>query len=119
MMTQATAAALVNECKALSFPASVDSIPTDCDQEDHVSMGPTAGFKALQIIENTRSVLAIELLVAAQAIDLVKPSSLSKRLARAHALIRKHSPFLTKDRSLAKDIKAISCLIEKGEFLVF
>jgi len=60
-MAQTTAAALVSECKALSFPASVDSIPTSCDQEDHVSMGPIAGWKTVEISRNIRDVLAIEM----------------------------------------------------------
>ena len=61
-MAQTTAAALVSECRSLSFPASVDTIPTNCDQEDHVSMGPGAGLKAVQIAGNLRDVLAIEIL---------------------------------------------------------
>jgi histidine ammonia-lyase len=117
MMIQTTAAALVSECKSLSFPASVDSIPTNCDQEDHVSMGPIAGFKALQIMENVRNILAIELLVAAQAIDLLKPKPLSKPLKQAHELIRAQSAFLEKDRVMAGDIRAVSDLIQTRQLL--
>lgn len=117
MMIQITAAALVSECKSLSFPASVDSISTNCDQEDHVSMGPIAGFKALQIVENVRNILAIELMVAAQAIDLLKPKHLSKPLKQVHELIRAKSAFLEKDRVLADDIRAVSDLIQTGQLL--
>src|SRR5690606_42048513 len=68
MMVQVTAAALVSECKTLCFPASVDSIPTNRDKEDHVSLGPAAGYKGLEIAKHSRYVMAIELLIAAQAL---------------------------------------------------
>ncbi len=117
MMIQTTAAALVSECKSLSFPASVDSIPTNCDQEDHVSMGPIAGMKGLQIAENVRNVLSIELIAAAQAIDLLKPAHLSDLLQAVHALIRECCPFLNRDRVLADDIRRVSDLIESRKLL--
>ena len=113
MMVQVTAAALVSECKALSFPASVDSIPTNCDREDHVSMGPIAGHKAVAIAGHVRSILAIELLVAAQALDLRgKRAAIPLELRKAYAVIRQHVKFLEHDRVLAPDIEAISRLIE-------
>ena len=87
MMTQTTAAALVSECKLLSFPASVDTIPTSCDQEDHVSMGPIAGWKAVQICENVRNVLAIEILAAFQAIHLRGFRILPPRLLGIYQLL--------------------------------
>lgn len=103
MMAQVTAAALVSECKALSFPASVDSIPTNNDQEDHVSMGPVAGFKALDTVARLRQVLAIELMVAAQALDLRKPRHPGPRLQAVHRRIRAEVPPLGEDRVLAED----------------
>ena len=117
MMIQTTAASLVSECKSLSFPASVDSIPTNCDQEDHVSMGSIAGTKGLQIIENVRNVLAIELITAAQAIDLLNPDFISDSLRKVHSIIRNNCAFLDRDRSLADDIARISNVIEREELL--
>lgn len=111
MMAQVTAAALVGECKALSFPASVDSISTNNDQEDHVSMGPTAGFKALEIVERARYVLAIELLTAAQAIELRAPKRPTMRLAAVHARIRESVAFLSEDRALSDDIELLTARI--------
>ncbi len=117
MMIQTTAAALVSECKSLSFPSSVDSIPTNNDQEDHVSMGPGAGLKALKVIEHARYVIAIELLVAAQALDMLKPLKTSPKLEKVKAKIRKRVPFLKKDRILGPDIEAVYALVKSGELL--
>lgn len=119
MMTQTTAAALVSECRSMSFPASTDSIPTNCDQEDHVSMGPTAALKALRIIENARYVLAIELLVAAQAINLRNSGHLPLRLQFAIRAIREHIPFLDTDRPQSGDIELMSGLIQSGALLQY
>ena len=117
MMVQVTAAALVSECKSLSFPASVDSIPTNNDQEDHVSMGPGAGLKALQIATQVRYVLAIELLVAAQALDMLKPLKTSAKLEKVKAAIRKRAKYLKEDRYLAPDIEAVHELVKSGTLL--
>ncbi len=117
MMIQTTAAALASECKSLSFPASVDSIPTNNDQEDHVSMGPIAGLKALKILEQAQYVLAIELLCAAQGIDMLRPLKSSPKLEKVHAKIRKVVPYLEKDRHLAKDIEAVHALVKAGELI--
>lgn len=117
MMVQVTAAALASECKSLSFPSSVDSIPTNNDQEDHVSMGPGAGLKALEIAKNVRYVLAIELLVAAQALDMLKPLKTSKKLETVKAAIRKHAAFLSEDRILSPDIEAVHGLVKSGELI--
>jgi len=117
MMTQATAAALVSECKALSFPASVDTIPTNCDQEDHVSMGPIAGKKAVQICRNVRAVLAIEILAAIQAIHLRPQLLLPARLQRVYELLREHVPPIEHDRIFSEDIQCIERLIETGVLL--
>jgi histidine ammonia-lyase len=92
---------LVSEYKTLCIPASVDSIPTNCDREDHVSMGPIAGLKALQVIEHVRQILAIELLVGAQALDLRHDVTVSERLAKLHHRIRQKVPLLTQDRELS------------------
>src|SRR5262249_14656516 len=105
MMAQTTAAALVGECKSLCFPASVDSIPTNNDQEDHVSMGPGAGLKALSIAKLARYVLAIELVVAAQGLDMLKPLKTSRKLESVKTLIRKSVPYLARDRALSPDIE--------------
>ncbi|MCC7260730.1 MAG: histidine ammonia-lyase [Alphaproteobacteria bacterium] len=117
MMLQTTAAALASECKSLSFPASVDSIPTNNDQEDHVSMGPIAGVKALQIAKNLRYVLAIELLAAAQGLDLLAPLRTSKKLEAAKAKLRRSVPMLKKDRVLSKDTEVTAALIAAGTLL--
>lgn len=117
MMVQTTAAALASECKSLSFPASVDSIPTNNDQEDHVSMGPIAGLKALKIFDQAQYVLAIELLCAAQGIDMLRPLKSSPKLEAVHAKIRKVVPYLEKDRHLSRDIEALHALVKTGELL--
>jgi histidine ammonia-lyase len=119
MMVQTTAAALVSECKSLSFPASVDSIPTNNDQEDHVSMGPGAGLKALQIMRSVRYVLAIELLVAAQGLDMLGPLKTSPQLEAVKKAIRKKVPYLDKDRHLAPDIEAVHEMVKNGELLAY
>lgn len=113
MMCHVTAAALVSEAKSLSFPASVDSIPTNDDREDHVSMGPIAGHKAVQIAELIENVVAIELLVAAQGIDFLRPMKSSPRIEAVHAKIREQVTFMEQDRFLALDIDKIRRLLEK------
>lgn len=118
MMVHVTAAALVSECKSLSFPASVDSIPTNNDREDHVSMGPIAGVKACQVAEHCKMVLAIELLAASQAIDLLRPLKTSNALEGAHKKIRSRVSFIDKDRSFTPDIEAIKELIDQQELFV-
>ena len=117
MMAQTTAAALVSECKSMSFPASVDSVPTNNDQEDHVSMGPIAGLKALRILENARYVLGIELLAAAQGLDLLAPLKASPKLEAAKAKLRKHIPMVKQDRFLGDDLEKAAKLIASGELL--
>lgn len=114
MMAQVTSAALVSENKVLCHPASVDSIPSSAGREDHVSMGMTAALKARQVVENVRSCLAIELLVAAQAIDLAAPLRPAARVAEAHARIRAVVPTLDGDRSLHHDLVAVTRLVDEG-----
>lgn len=108
MMIHVTAAALVSEAKVNSFPASVDSIPTNDDKEDHVSMGPTAGYKALHNVKLLRDVLTIEVMAACQAIDLLRPLKSSPELEAVHAKVRKIVAYMDKDRSTADDIAALS-----------
>jgi histidine ammonia-lyase len=110
MITQYAAAALVSENKVLSHPASVDSIPTSANQEDHVSMGAFSAFKAANIIQNVRNVLAIELLCAAQGLDFIaeKPGD---GVAAAHKIIREHIPTLTQDRVMSYDMEKMAELV--------
>jgi histidine ammonia-lyase len=115
MMAQVTAAALASENKVLAHPASVDSITTSGNKEDYVSMGMTAALKLRQIVANTRHVLAIEAMAAAQGIDLLAPLHTSPRLRAAHAAIRSVSPPLEHDRVLAEDFSRISDLIAAGK----
>lgn len=113
MMPQYTAAALVSDNKTLAHPDSVDSIPSSANQEDHVSMGANAARHALEILENVRLVLAVELLTAAQAIDLRPegPSRLGRGTAAAHRRLRQAVTFLDRDRQLSPDIEALAELI--------
>lgn len=119
MVAQYTAAALVSDNKTLAHPDSVDSIPSSANQEDHVSMGANGARHALEILENVRLVLAIELLCAAQAIELREggPGRLAPATAAAHAVIREAIPFLEHDRPLSPDIEAASDLIRSGDLL--
>lgn len=117
MMVHVTATALVGECKLLCMPASIDSIPTNCGREDHVSMGPAAGLKALKVIEYVRQILALELMVATQALDLRGTRPLPENLARIHRLIRQHVPLVVQDRSLSADIAALTNLIYDEPFV--
>jgi len=107
MISQYTAAALVSENKVLAHPASVDSIPTSANQEDHVSMGTIAARKAVKILENAENVLAIELLTNTQAIDFRDPKKLGDITKKVYSLIRKHVDYLGGDRELASDINKI------------
>ena len=115
MMPQVTAAALVNENKVLSHPASVDSISTSGNKEDFVSMGMTAANKLLRVIENTRNVLAFEALAVAQALDFRAPLKTGKRGQAAHAAIRAVSPTMTEDRILTEDFRRVAELIASGK----
>jgi histidine ammonia-lyase len=106
MMAQVTAAALVSENKTLAHPASVDSIPTSADKEDHVSMGMWAAIKASQVVANVRRILAVELLAAAQGFDLLRPLRSSAALEALHAAIRSRVPKWDHDREMAPDLAA-------------
>lgn len=122
MITQYTAAALATENKVLAHPASVDTIPTSANVEDHVSMGCTAALQARQIINNVEHILAIELFAAAQGIDFRKQelgqaAKLGRGTRPAYDLIRKHVPFLEKDAIMYPYIEAIRTLIASGQFV--
>ncbi|MBX3075882.1 histidine ammonia-lyase [Candidatus Obscuribacterales bacterium] len=136
MIAQYTAAALVSENKSLAHPASVDSIPTSANQEDHVSMGTIGARKARSILKNLKYVLAIELLCAAQGLDLrtgynmrrdsqafapegieTKSQSPGKGVEAAHTFVREHISHLAKDRLIKTDIETAFHLIDSGEFL--
>jgi histidine ammonia-lyase len=119
MMAHVTAAALASENKTLAHPASIDSIPTSAGQEDHVSMAPWAGFKLLAICENTASILAIELLAAAHAIDALRPLKSTPPLEKLHALIRQHVPFDRKDHRLDGQIATLAHLVRTGRIAAF
>ncbi len=117
MIVQYTAAALVSENKVLAHPASVDSIPTSADQEDHVSMGTIAARKARKILQNVMNVVAIELLCAAQGVDLLSPLKPSKPLQLVHEEIRKKVLFLDEDRPLYKDFTPLREMIQSDRLV--
>jgi histidine ammonia-lyase len=115
MMAQVTAAALASEVKTLAHPATVDTIPTSANKEDHVSMSMAAGLKVMRALELTRHVLAVEFLCACQAIDLLAPLTTSPPLVRVHDFIRAHVPTLDDDRPPSRDLTVITDLIASGE----
>lgn len=114
MMAQVTAAALASENKTLAHPASVDTIPTSANQEDHVSMATFGARRLLTMAENTCGIVGIELLAACQGIDLLKPLKTSRILENVHQIIRKKITFYEKDRYFAPDIAAIKKIISSG-----
>jgi histidine ammonia-lyase len=117
MIAHVTAAALVSENKYLCHPASVDSVPTSTDKEDHVSMGVTAGRKLHEVISNAKSVLAIELLCNTQALDLQRPLTTSAPLEAVYATVRRKVEPIAEDRIFYKDINNIISLINSGEIV--
>ena len=119
MIAQVTAAALVSENKSLAHPASVDTIPTSANQEDHVSMATYAGRRLLEMAYNSASIVAIELLAAAQGLDFRKPLKSSSILEQARQLVRKHVKFYDHDRYFAPDIQSITSLVQSGRFSEF
>ncbi|PYX13938.1 MAG: histidine ammonia-lyase [Acidobacteria bacterium] len=114
MMPQVTAAALASENKVLAHPASVDSITTSGNKEDYVSMGMTASLKLKRIFDNTRNVIAIEAMAAAQALDFLAPLKTSKRGQAAHAAIRAVCPTMERDRVMYQDFVRIAEVIARG-----
>ena len=111
MMAQVTAAAVASELKTLAHPAGVDTIPTSANKEDHVSMSMAAALKAERAVGRAREVIAIEILCACQAIDLLAPLATSAPLQKVHHLVRSRVPMLDRDRAAAPDIVAITELI--------
>jgi histidine ammonia-lyase len=116
MVPQVTAAALASENKTLAHPASIDSLPTSANQEDHVSMSTFAARRLADMASNSAGIVAIELLAAAQGIDFRAPLRTSPHLQDAHALVRSRVGFYDHDRYFAPDIAVIQSLVESGAF---
>ena len=114
MIAHVTAAALASENKSLAHPASVDSLPTSANQEDHVSMATFAARRLQAMVHNTAHILGIELLAAAQGIDFLRPLQSSAILEEVHALLRQEVPKMVQDRYLAPDIAHASALVQSG-----
>jgi histidine ammonia-lyase len=119
MVAHVTAAALASENKSLAHPASVDSLPTSANQEDHVSMAAHGARRLGAMADNTAAIVAIELLAACQGIDFHRPMTTSETLARAHALVRERVPFYDQDRPFSPDIEAAKALVTAGAFQEF
>lgn len=116
MMAQIVAASLVTELKLRAQPASVDSVPTDANQEDHVSMGMASALKLRESVRLLETMLALELLTAAQALEFLKPLRPGRGVEEAYALVREKVPALDGDRSLSPDIAALEDLVRSGAF---
>jgi histidine ammonia-lyase len=117
MIVQVSAAALTSENKVLAHPASVDSIPTSADKEDHVSMGTIAARKARDIVRNVENILAMELLCAAQGLEFLLPLRPGRGIHAAYQLVREKVPPIKGDRRFSEDIRRIFQQIESGELL--
>ncbi|MEO7822385.1 MAG: histidine ammonia-lyase [Gemmatimonadaceae bacterium] len=116
MIAQVTAAALASECKVLSHPASVDTIPTDGNKEDVVPMAMGAAWKARRVLRNVENILAIELMCGAQGIDFRKPLTPGRGVRAAHARVRELVPRLEKDRVLSSDIQTLMTAVAARRF---
>ena len=116
MIAQVTAAALASECKVLSHPASVDTIPTDGNKEDVVPMAMGAAWKARRVLGNLENILAIELMCGAQGIDFRAPLTPGRGVRAAHARVRELVPRLEKDRILSHDIEALTNAVASRRF---
>jgi histidine ammonia-lyase len=119
MIAHVTAAALAAENKALSFPRSVDSLPTSANQEDHVSMATNAALRLAPMAGNAAAIVAVELLAAAQGVELRAPLATSPRLQAALKLIRSDAAFWDRDRAFAPDLERLRARVERGEFTPF
>ncbi|HWX49874.1 MAG TPA: histidine ammonia-lyase [Roseomonas sp.] len=119
MIAQVTAAALASENKALATPRSVDSLPTSANQEDHVSMATGAALRLAEMADNTATILAIELLAAAQGVEFHRPLASSAPLEAAMARVREVAARWDEDRHMAPDIAAVKQLVERGAFAGF
>ena len=117
MIAQVTAAALASENKTLAHPASVDSLSTSANQEDHVSMSAFAARRLAEMADNTRAIVAIELIAAAQGIDLRAPLKTSKTLEQIKARLRARIPFYDRDRRFAPDIAAATAMTREAAFV--
>jgi len=117
MMVQVSAAALASEDKILAHPASVDSIPTSADKEDHVSMGTIAARKARDIVNNVEQILAMELLCATQGLEFLLPLTPGIGIKEAYNVVRRKVPPIKGDRRFSEDIKKIDLMIKSGELL--
>lgn len=115
MIVHVTAAALASENKSLAHPASVDSLPTSANQEDHVSMATFAARRLAQMLKNTAHIVAIELLAAAQGIEFLRPLTSAPGLEGVLRLVRSVSPAMMEDRSLARDMEAVHHLVASGD----
>ncbi|HSI52831.1 histidine ammonia-lyase [Ideonella sp.] len=115
MIAHVTAAALASENKSLAHPASVDSLPTSANQEDHVSMATFAARRLQPMVSNVSHILGIELLASAQAIEFLRPLQSSVVLEWVHALLRQHSAAMPTDRYLAPEIERATTLVRSGE----
>ena len=111
MIVQVAAASIVSENKTLCHPASVDTIPTSADKEDHVSMGAWAARKCLTVVKNVERVLAMELMAASQGIDLLRPLRTTEKLEKIHSQIRKKVPYFEEDAPFYESIEAITEVI--------
>ena len=116
MIAQVTAAALVSENKSHAHPASVDSIPTSANQEDHVSMATFAARRLHTMLDNVMNIVAIEMLAAAQGIEFHRPQKSSQLLEQVIAALREISPRLTEDRAMAADVTRVAAMIDDGAF---
>ena len=112
-MVQVTAAALASENKTYCHPASVDSIPTSADKEDHVSMGMGAALKLQPVVANSYYILAIELTAAAQGIDLLRPLRSSAPIEAVHNAFRRRVLMLKEDREMATDLNAARAFLDE------
>lgn len=117
MIVQVASASLISENKVLAHPASVDSMPTSAEKEDHVSMGTIAARKFLQIVKNAQNVFAMEFLSATQALDMLRPLKPAAGVLTAFDEIRKEIPFAKEDRIFSKDVEKIRAMIVKRSLL--
>lgn len=115
MLAQVTAAALASENKTLAHPASVDSLPTSANQEDHVSMATFAARRLSDMAQNTRGIVAVELLAAAQGVDFRRPLKSTALLEKGYEIVRNHVPFYDHDRYFSPDIEKIAEVVAVGE----
>ena len=116
MMAGITAAALTSENKGLAHPASVDSIPTSANQEDHVSMATHGARRLHDMLDNLEHIVAVELLAASQGVEFHRPARSSEAIEEALGAVRRISPPYTEDRALSADIKGVAALIARGGF---